>query len=497
MQKPTIILLFLAVIALIAGAIYLPQLTAEPDAPVMHWDASDEVDGSQDTPDPAAAETADIDRTTAEVTQIAPVRDNEPRIQATLRGRVLNKFQQPVAGAKVWLEIGQANQGRGGRGGRGNRPRRIPEPVITNAEGLFAFQGEAFRNLQVSLQVKHDSYAVGLFTEPVGDILANAQTADSAEVNLKDVVLKSGGQVRGRVTDLDGNPVANAAITMEPDGRNPLRWQRNREELLPALNTDGNGYYAFPNVPAEGGNTTYTVSALAKLHTPGRSASFDVAEDQAFDVPDIQLGPGYEVTGFVRDQQGRPIANANVNLRSTPQRDRDQTAPGAATPGGNGGMRGMRAAFGRGRDHRAKTDEEGKFFIEHLPGTVMELSADAAGFLDYKQEGIDVKLGQLIQVAMDDGLRITGVVKTPGGAAVTSYAVRAVRLRGLPDPNLPALDMNEVMTKMRKCAACAISLDAVVAAAQTAAIRVAAAGVVVRGAVVTSANPRPIPKASS
>src|SRR5690606_42022797 len=108
MQKPTIVLLLLAVIALIAGALYLPKLIAEPDAPVMHWDASDEVDGSQDEADPATTEAAGFDRTTADVTAAAPVREDEPRIEAILRGRVVNKFQQPVAGAKVWLEIGQA-----------------------------------------------------------------------------------------------------------------------------------------------------------------------------------------------------------------------------------------------------------------------------------------------------------------------------------------------------------------------------------------------------
>ena len=109
----------------------------------------------------------------------------------------------------------------------------------------------------------------------------------------------------------------------------------------------------------------------------------------------------------------------------------------------------MRAAFGRGRDHRTKTDETGRFFIEHLPGSIMELTANAKGYLDYKQDGIDVKLGQLIQVAMADGLRITGTVTTPNGAPVLSYAMRAVRMRGLPNPNLPQLDMNDVMTKLR------------------------------------------------
>ena len=448
MKKPTLILLILALLAAIAGAIYVPQLFGDTEAPVIQWTAADEVDGSQDETDPAESAGAEFERTAAEVEVGAPLTDNEPRISAILRGRVVNKSRQPVAGAKVWLEIGRASQGRGGRG-RGSRPRRIPEPVITNNEGLFAFQGDAFRNLRVSLQVKHTQYAVGLFTEEVGDILINSESSSSAEVGLADLVLKSGGRVVGRVVDLDDNPVANAEVTMEPAGRNPLRWQRNRSELLPPIRTDNNGYYIYPNVPAAT-NPEFSVSVLAKMHTPGRSQSFQVADENEFVVPDIRLGPGFEATGFVRDERGNPIANANVTMRST--RTRNDNAEGSNNAGrgerGRGG-RGRQAFAGRGRDHRTKSDETGRFFLEHLPGSMMEVRTNAKGFLNYEQDGIDVKLGQLIQIAMADGLRITGTVQTPNGVPVTSYAMRSVRLRGLPDPNLPNLDINELMAQFR------------------------------------------------
>ncbi|MFT7537085.1 MAG: hypothetical protein ACI85K_003041, partial [Hyphomicrobiaceae bacterium] len=328
MQKPAIILLVVAVVALIAGAFYLPQLIGEPEAPVMHWDASDDVDGSQGEPETVDVEGADIQRTAAQITPGA----------------------------------------------------------------------------------------------------------------------SGGGKVSGRVTDLDGNPVANAEITMEPDDRNPLRWQRNRAELLPPLLTDSNGDYLFPNVPVDG-TAQFTVSALAKMHTPGRSSRFQVAEGQAFVVPDIQLGPGFEVTGFVRDELGRPIANADVSLRSTSARTADGTP---ATTSREDRRRSMRAGFGRGRNPSTKTDEKGRFFLEHLPGMFVELTSKAKGFLDYEQVGIDVKQGQLIQVAMADGLRITGIVMTPDGQPVTSYGLNAVRLRGLPDPNEPPLDLNDVMKRFRE-----------------------------------------------
>ena len=85
MQKPTIVLVIIAVLAVIAGALYLPQLIDEPDAPVMHWDASDEVDGSQDEPEAVSVEAGSVERTAAEISPVAPVRNDQPRIQAILR----------------------------------------------------------------------------------------------------------------------------------------------------------------------------------------------------------------------------------------------------------------------------------------------------------------------------------------------------------------------------------------------------------------------------
>ncbi|MCK5942904.1 MAG: carboxypeptidase regulatory-like domain-containing protein [Planctomycetes bacterium] len=458
MQKQTLVLLLVALAAVAAGAFILPSMFDEPEAPVMQWDASEEVEGSEPEPTaPDTAETASFERTEAELAPGAAVVSDEPRIDAILRGRVIDKFQQPVAGHKVWLEIGRSRQqnARGGRaqGGpdRGGRSRRIPDPVVTNAEGLFAFQGQAFTSLRVTLQVKSNRHAAGLFEKDVGDIRTGQASAAEAEVALGDLVLKSGGVVRGRVTDLDGNAVPNAQVTIEPDFRNRMRWQRNRADLLPPITTDLNGSYVYANVP-EG---SFAVTVLAKMHTPGRSETFEVAEDGRVDVPDIKLGPGYEVTGFVKDARGEPIAGADVRLRASLSANAAANENAAENGerrgrGGRGGGRGGRGGFGGfgGRDHRTETDEQGRFFLEHLPGSLMEIQVDAKGFLDYEADEINPKVNRPVYVTMLDGLRIAGIVQNPDGLPLTSYAVRAVRLRGLPDPSKPEVDLNELWTKM-------------------------------------------------
>lgn len=447
MQKPILVVLCLALLGLIAGAILLPQLMSDGDAPTMQWSADDEVEGSATTEPESAdlAEGATLDRSEVEVAGGAVI-DASERVETILRGRVVDKFQHAIPGAKVWLEFGRSQ--RSARGNRGDRQRRIPDPVVTDGEGRFAFQGQAFRNLRVSLQVQHATHSLGLFDKDLGDTLAaaNGNLARGAEIELGDLTLMNGGDVRGRVTDLDGNGVPAAEVTLEPDMQNRLRWVREREQLLQPTKADNSGFYTFHNVNAG----EFTLTALAPRHTEGRSASFKVEEDQAIDVPDIQLGPGYELTGFVRNPRGEAIANANVVVRSSRnqpnQSNQDDQGPGR---GGRQGGGGRGAFFGRGREHRARTDEKGRFFLDHLPGALLELNVDAKGFLDFEQDGIDATLGQIVNVTMQEGLRITGIAQDSSGAPVEMFALRAIRLRDLPDPALANIDLNAVMAQLR------------------------------------------------
>lgn len=436
MQKPTLILLLAALVAVAAGAFLLPRMLGESEAPVMRWTSADEVEGSSPDAELAVAGDPAIDpfeRAAAEpASAAAPLDPTEDRVDVLLRGRVVDKYGQPVAAARVWLEFGRAGQfGRRG----GNRQRRVPDPVESDNEGRFAFQGQAFRSLRVTLQVRHPRHALGVFDKDLGTV--------AGEVDLGDLVVRSGGEVRGRVTDLDGNGIADAELRIEPQGGNRLRWLQGRDDLLPALRTDRAGFYSFVHLNAEPNTNEWALTATAKMHQEGRSDVFAVEEDQVVEVPDIRLGPGYELSGHVRTIRGEPIANANVALRSSLGSD----AEGDAGPGGRRG--GGRNPFGRGREHQTRTDAQGRFFLEHLPGSPMQLDVDAEGYLDFSEDGIDPIRGQALNVTLQEGLYIAGVVQNLDGSPVTRYAVRTVRLRGLPDPNAPNLDFRELQAKLR------------------------------------------------
>lgn len=434
----------LAVVALLLVAAGGFLVLREDQPPTVRWDATAE----QEVPaEPAAAQAAGgedgglaLERTESAL-PAAPVRPDE-RVDLLLRGRVVDAFRAPVAGATVWLDFG-----RGGRGG-GNRQRRVPEPVTTDGDGRFAFQGQTFRNLRVWLQVAHQKHAPAQFDKDVGNV--------AAELDLGELVLTYGGQIRGRVTDLEGNGIGGATLRLQAENDNPLRMQRDRDKLTPPFTTDAAGYYVAPHVAAG----AWSLAATAKAHTEGRTATFTVEEQQIHDLDDIRLGPGFEVTGYVHNARGEPVAKAEVTLQGeAPMRGRARGGNGptmeapaagvAAANPGRGGFGGFGGFGGGNREHTATTDAQGRFFLEHLPGVAMRVDVRAAGYLDLRQDGVDPKLGQPLRLTLQDGLRIDGRVVDGDGKPVTRFAARAVRVRGLAADGAGAAEAEALVAQLR------------------------------------------------
>lgn len=420
MQKTTITLLAGALLLVAGGGVILTQLFADPATPLVRWHTDDEVEVPLEPADPSAADAfGDAMAERSAVALADPPAGNDERVDVRLRGRVVDQFRRPVAAATVWLDFGRG--GGRGRAAVDNRQRRVPDPVQTDAEGRFAFAGQTFRTLRVSLQVAHARFAPGLFDQDVGAV--------AAEVDLGDLMLRNGGEVRGRVTDLDGNGVPGAQLELQAENGNPLRMLRDRERLLPTFTTDQNGFFRRPHLAAG----DWSLTATAKRHTEGRSPVFVVEDDQAVEIEDIRLGPGYELTGTVMSVRGEAIAKATVVLQ-------------ASAPNRPAGGRGPNPA---GREHRATTDDAGRFAFEHLPGASMRLRAEAAGFLELRQQDLDPTLGQPLHLTLQDGLRIEGVVRDGDGVPVPRFAVRAVWLRGLPLPGQTPLDPQSVLAQLQ------------------------------------------------
>lgn len=450
MQKQTLALVIGAVLLTGAAALAWTQFGGADEVPLVQWNADDEVSTVQD-PETETGElaSAEIERTAVEIDENgAPiVDDGGDRVAVIVRGRVVDKYGAPVQDADVFLEHSRSNRRRGG-----NR-RRIPEPVRTDRDGQFAFAGNAFANLRVSLQVRSKLHAPGIVDRDIGDVRAKGQpTPEGIVLQLEDVVLQNGGEVVGRVTDFAGNGIANATIRPGAQGRNRWRWMRNRDEFVTEVTTDNNGYYSLAHLPAGDWNT----AATAKRHTEGRSATFEVVEDQRVEVEDIQLGPGFELTGIVRDPQGAPVAKARVTARSTGGRGERNGQGGGGRDRGRGGRErggrdtGRGGPFGGGRSHSTTTNERGEFTLEHLPGVTMRLEVRAEDYLNYEAEDLDPTVGQPIYVTLQTGLRIAGVVLDGvDNQPVTTFAIEARRVRGLPVPGAQSIDLNAIRAQLR------------------------------------------------
>ncbi|MBL9076871.1 MAG: carboxypeptidase regulatory-like domain-containing protein [Planctomycetes bacterium] len=412
MPRQSLVLLVAALLLLVTGGVLLPGLFRDDATAPLQWSQHEELE--VDAPIDAAASEADpvVERVELEAAA-AGATAADLRVEVLLRGRVVDRFGAPQPKARVWLDFG-----RGGPRGQNGRQRRVPDPVETDGDGRFAFQGQTFRSLRVSLQVLHGAFAPGLFDRDVGQV--------QAEVDLGDLVLERGGEVVGRVTDLDGNGIPGATVELSPENGNAMRFLRDRDKLLASVTTDNNGYYRRPNVAAG----DWSARATAPRHVEGRTDVFAVENERPVDVEDIRLGPGYELGGIVRAADGRPVAQASVALR------------GQRTAGRRGGG-------GGGGGHDTKTDAQGRFVLDHLPGTAMQLEVRADGFLTYTQADVDPKLGQPIQVTLQDGLRLSGIVVDEDGTPVTRFALRAVRVRGLPTPGAEPVDAAALFERLR------------------------------------------------
>lgn len=429
-QRPLLFALF-AGLLLAAGALVLPSLIGANDVPLVRWEASEEIaiEAQGDQTEQALAEALGADGRREQV-EAADDLGAEQRSELLLRGRVVNRLRAPVADAKVWLDFG-----RGSQRGRG-RDRRVPEPVQTDSDGRFAFQGQTFRNLRVNLLVVHGKHAPTQFERNLGEV--------GSELDLGELAMNDGGELLGRVVDMSGNGIPFADVKLQPDGDNWMRFQRDRDDLLKGLQTDANGYFLFVHVA----NGEWRVAAGAKNHENGTSEQVEAAENQRAEVPDIVLGPGFEISGLVSDQLGKPIADAEVVAR--PRNQSNQNGRGGRGGRGPGGPGAAGAFGGGGSEQTTRTDKDGRFFFERLPDALLDISARKQGYLPASANELDPEQVQPVYMTLEDGLAIRGVVTDALDAKpVTRYSVTAQWIRSLPETGQAQADMRNLMAQMR------------------------------------------------
>ena len=185
MHNKAILIIF--ALLLLGGMAFmaLGGLGGGPELP-MQWNVDDELVLEDEFTDALTSDTEGSELGTDGLREALEGEAGEPnRVDAILRGRVVDTGNVPIAGARVLLSYqARGRRGRGQRGGGGNR-RGVPEPVITDADGIFAFAGQVYQNLTVNLQITHKTHAPTLFDQPIeeaSDLAFSSSTFMSASL---------------------------------------------------------------------------------------------------------------------------------------------------------------------------------------------------------------------------------------------------------------------------------------------------------------------------
>lgn len=214
--------------------------------------------------------------------------------------------------------------------------------------------------------------------------------------------------IHGRIVDPAGQPVGGAAIRWVAfdGGGDALR-------LKKVARSGGDGTFAIAgSTPA---HRQFVLVALHGAHAPTFASRTLPGQDERIDLGDLPLSTGGSAAGQVVDANGAPIADATVHLRPTTGRFLDCIrAWSDLLP-------------------TARTDERGRFRVDHLPAGPYRVEAWATGRQRTSrpaalpiENGITADAGALV---LQPGHRLAGIVLGPDGAP---QADAEVRIRNAP-----------------------------------------------------------------
>jgi len=265
-------------------------------------------------------------------------------------------------------------------------------PFTTDAEGLFRIEHLAPGELRLMLKGQGFGAEVRSFQ------------VKSLEASEKPFVikLKSAAGLIGRVLDPEGRPVGWARVTIEPKGG--IRGARDFGDLVsflfdaesfeddvgrlpPAVTADGQGRYQVAGAPTGSG----WVQAFDPRGRFGPSERILVKLERGKVIEkDLNLRPGFPVSGVVLDTEGRPIEDARVNIAR----------------------------------ERALTGEDGGFLLEAAPEGTQKIHV---WHEDYQRWTGTVEIGEgspaPLEIRLESGNILTGRISDRRGNPIVGASV--------------------------------------------------------------------------
>lgn len=445
--------LLFAVVGLAAAAFLLLR-SGRPDRPFDESAFAAPPDAAHAAPELRTGATDapadEVERRELELAQdlglVASLDDVEARAVLALRGRVVTREGQPIAGARVEPRIRRSARAIfqqdgppldiGGDFRALFRDRPLAKAIVTGADGVFAFDGRGFgRGTNIELAIEHDRFAPA--------VVHREWSADEGDLVVDDVVLGAGAVVTGVVVGPHGAPVPDATVRFDEEQRRGRgrggrggpggRFGGFDDDRLTALvgevRTDAAGRFELRQVPAG----EFRLTATARRHVDGRSEQLEAGDGAMLDAGTIELGPGAELVGIVVDARGAPVADAevaaSVSRATLMQRMRDQQSADAGERGGRSGLRQM-LGFGNARTS-TRTDAEGRFTLDRVPQAPLRLEVRHPAFTDEDVEPIDPLAQPQVRVQLRGRPWASGVVvDAQTGDPIESFGIRARPMPG-------------------------------------------------------------------
>jgi protocatechuate 3,4-dioxygenase beta subunit len=203
-------------------------------------------------------------------------------------GQVADGEGQPIAGAQVALLSAAAMRGR--------------EPTIVVAVDDGSFTVPHLPDGRLDLLARRHGYAP----------LEVRGIRPAAGGDLGTLILEPGAAIRGRVSDLRGRAVPGAGVWLTADLRRPAAdLLADEPEVPPVAVTSADGGFLVDDLEI-GGRFHLVVRAEGYL-----PAAFEAVSAPTVDPLAVALDVGGSVRGRVVDEDGRPVAGADVNLAAS------------------------------------------------------------------------------------------------------------------------------------------------------------------------------------
>ena len=297
---------------------------------------------------------------------------------APIRGLVTDEAGQPVAGASIRAEHRGAGVPPSFSFGSG--------PATSGSDGSFRVE-EASYGQTYRLTAQAAGYAPSALDLP--------PLEPGIPVEPVHLVLSKGRRVLGSVVDMDGNPVAEAQVSLLWP-LDPSDFRSMLEAPAAAAATDGGGAFALPatgpgQYEVRVSHADYADRPLSRVEIPAGESDFDLG--------DLALAAGGAIHGIVTGPDGEPVARATIQARERNRRGRSATKT-------------------------ATTDTDGRFRLDGFSSDLADVGVRASGYPLLVVPGVRVDNADPELIQLKPGASVTGRVLDNGGNGAQGVPVR-------------------------------------------------------------------------